>query len=137
MLGNSKYVIIISFPQQNWIREGVTIQVLITILVIFDVSGAIEAACWSSVLMTHKYFNCPTNIYKLTKSYLCRRTVVMRTNNVQLEKLVSNVCFGKGLWNIQYKSFLTWNSGNKPKNSLSRRIINNCKDKKYMRSMKY
>ena len=52
MLGNSKYVIGFSFPQQNWIREGVTIQVLITILFILDVSGSFDAACSPSVLMT-------------------------------------------------------------------------------------
>ena len=68
MLGKSKYVIIISLPQQNWIREGVTIHVLITILANLDVSGAFDVAWWPSILMTHKYFNCPTDIYKISKT---------------------------------------------------------------------
>jgi len=46
MLGNPKFVILISFPRQRLIRENVTIQVLVTILVILDVSGAFDAAWW-------------------------------------------------------------------------------------------
>jgi len=57
MLGNSKYVIIITFPRQQLISERVTIQVLITILVILEVSGALDAAWWQSVLMTIKILN--------------------------------------------------------------------------------
>jgi hypothetical protein len=120
MLGNSKYVILISLPQQNWIREGVTIQVLITILVILDVSGAFDAAWWPSILMTVKGFNFPTNIYKLTQSYLSQITAVMSTNTVQVEREVSKGCpqgsccrpdFGISNTTL----FLIWSSGSKPK----------------------
>jgi len=45
MLSNSKYLILISLSEQNWISERVTIQVLVTILVILDVSGVFDAAC--------------------------------------------------------------------------------------------
>ena len=86
---------------------------LITILVILDVSGAFNAACWPSILMTVKGFNCPTNIYKLTKSYLSQSTAVMSTNNVHVEREVNKVCpqascFGKGAWNMQYNSLLNF-----------------------------
>jgi len=67
MLGNSKYVILITFPRQQLICERVTIERLITILVIVEVSGALNAARWPRMLMTLKDFNSPTNIYKLTK----------------------------------------------------------------------
>jgi len=113
MLANSKYVILISFPQQQRIRERVAIQILIIILVNLDVSGAFDAALWPSILMTVEGFNSPTNIYKLTKSYLSQSTAVMSTNTVQVERAPSNVCpqgscFGKGVWNMQYNSLLNF-----------------------------
>jgi hypothetical protein len=111
MLGKSKYVIFISLPQQNWIGQVVTIQVLITIFIILDVSGAFNASWRPSILMTVKCFNHPANIHKLTKSYLSQRTAVTSTNTVKVEKVFRKVCpqgscFGKGLWNVQYNSLL-------------------------------
>ena len=93
------------------ISERVTIQVLITILDILDVSSAFDAVWWPSILMTLKDFNSPTNIYKLTKSYLSQSTAVMSTNTVQVEREVSKdcpqgSCFGNGVWNTQYNSLL-------------------------------
>ena len=106
-------MIIISFPQQQRIRECVTIQVLITIPVILDVSGAFNASWRPSILMIVKCFNFSTNIYKLTKSYLSQGTAVTSTNSVQVKSEVSNVCpqvscFGKGAWNMQYNSLLNF-----------------------------
>ena len=111
MLDNSKYVILITLALQQRISERVTIQVLITILVILDVSGAFNAAWWPSILMTVKSFNYPTNIYKLTKRYLSQSTAAMSTNTVQVEREVSKgfpqvSCFGNGVWNMQYNSLL-------------------------------
>ena len=82
-----------------------------TRVVIPDVSGSFDAACWPSVLMTHKYFISTTNIYNQTNIYLCQRTAVMSTNILSVEKVVSNVCrqgscFEKGVWNVQYNSVL-------------------------------
>ena len=86
---------------------------LITIPVILDVRGAFNASWRPSILMTVKGFNSPTNINKLTKSYLCQRTAVMNTNTVQVEREVSKVCpqascFGKGAWNMRYNSLLNF-----------------------------
>jgi len=121
MLGNSKYVIRITFPRQKKkdtrTRHNTSVNHNPCFL---EVSSAFDAAWWPSVLTTLKDFNSPTNIYKLTKSYLSQSTAVMSTNTVKVEREVSNVCpqescFGNGVWNTQYNSSLTWNSGNKSK----------------------
>ena len=111
MLSNSKYLIPISLSEQNWIRKRVTVQVLVTILVILDVSGAFDAALWPSILVNLKDFNPPPNIYRLTKRYLRQSAEVISTNTVQVETEVSKVCpqgsrFGNGVWNMQYNSLL-------------------------------
>jgi len=82
---------------------------LITILVILDVKGAFEAAWWPSILMALKDFNCPRNLYYLTKSYFSHRTAVM---SVQVEREVSKGC-PQEISNTTH--FLTRTSGNKPK----------------------
>jgi len=61
---------------EDGLREG-----LITILSL-DVKGAFDAAWWPSILMTLKEFNCPRNLYNLTKSYFSQRTAVMSINTV-------------------------------------------------------
>jgi hypothetical protein len=102
---------------EDGLREG-----LITILVSLDVQGAFDAARWPRILMTLKDFNCPRNLYNLTKSYFSQRTAVMSTNTVQVEREVTKgdkdlvVDQDFGISNITL--FLTWNSGNKPKQSL-------------------
>ena len=87
-------------------REG-----LITILVSLDIKGAFDTAWWPNILTTLKEFNCPRNLYNITKSYFSQRTAVMSTNTVHIEREVSKdcpqgSCFGSGFWNIQYNSFL-------------------------------
>jgi hypothetical protein len=84
---------------------------LITILVSLDGKGAFDAAWWPSILMALKDFNCPRNLYYLTKSYVSHRTAVMSTSTVQVEREVSEVfpqgsCCRPGFWNIQYNSLL-------------------------------
>ena len=111
MLDNSKYVIFISFPRQERISERVTLPVLNTILVIFDVRWAFDAAGLLSILMTVKGFNSTTDVYKVTKCYLSQKTAVRSTNNVKVEREDSNVCpqgpcFGNEVSNIQYNSLL-------------------------------
>jgi ribonuclease HI len=91
---------------EDGLRDG-----LITILVSLDVQGAFDAAWWPSILMTLKDFNCPRNLYNLTKSYFSQRTAVLSTNTVQVEREVTKgcpqgSCCGPGFWNIQYNSLL-------------------------------
>ena len=111
MLGDSKFVIFISFPRQQLICELITIKVLVTILVILDVSGAFDAAWWPSILMALKDFYSPTNIKKLTKRYLSQSTAVMSTKTSHVEREVSKSCpqgscFGNGVCNTQHNSLL-------------------------------
>ena len=52
---------------------------------------------------------CPKNIHELTKSYFSKRTAVMATNTLSIEKEISrgcpqSSCSGPGMWNLQYNS---------------------------------
>jgi hypothetical protein len=69
------------------LRQG-----LITVLVSLGVNRTFNAAWWTRVLRTLKYFNCRGILYYLTKSYFGQRTAVMSTNSVQVEKVVSKGC---------------------------------------------
>ena len=67
------------------------------------------AAWWPSMLNILQDFNCPRNLYNLTKSYLSQRIAVMTTNTIQVAREVSKgcphgSCCGPGLRNIQYNS---------------------------------
>jgi len=68
---------------KEFIEEGLRKE-LITILVSLDVKGAFDAAWWPSILMARKDFNCPRNLYHITKSYFNHRTAVMSTSTVQV-----------------------------------------------------
>jgi hypothetical protein len=70
--------------------------------------------------MALKDFNCPRNLYYLTKSYFSHRTAVMSTSTVQVEREVNKgypqgSCCGPGFWNIQYNSLLNLNFRQQPK----------------------
>jgi hypothetical protein len=95
---------------KEFVEEGLR-QELITILVSLYVKGAFDAAWWTSILKTLKDFNCPRNLYYLTRSYFSQRTAVMSLNTVQVEREVikgcpQGSCCGPGFWNIQYNSIL-------------------------------
>jgi hypothetical protein len=81
-------------------------------VVSLDVKEAFEAAWWSSILMELKDFNCPRNLYCLTKNYFSHRTAVMSTSSVQVDREVNKGCTQE-ISNTTH--FLTWTSGNKPK----------------------
>jgi len=72
---------------KEFIEEGLR-KGLITIVVSLDVKGAFDAAWWPSILIALKDFNCPRNIYYLTKSYFGHRTAVMSTSTVQIVREV-------------------------------------------------
>jgi hypothetical protein len=53
----------------------------------------------------------PNNLYKLTKSYFTKRTTILATNSVRMEKKLSRgcpqgSCSAPGYWNLQYNSLL-------------------------------
>ena len=72
---------------KEFIEEGLR-KGLITILVSLDVKGAFDAAWWPSILMALKDFNCPRNLYYLTKSCFSHKTAVMSTNTFQVQRAV-------------------------------------------------
>jgi hypothetical protein len=97
---------------KEFVEEGLR-QGLITIIVSLDVRAASDAAWWLSIIKTLIDFNCPRNLYCLTKIYLSKRTAVMTTNTLQVEREVSKgcpqgPCCGPGFWNIQYNSLLNF-----------------------------
>ena len=53
---------------KEFIEEGLR-KGLITILVSLDVKGAFDAAWWPSILMALIDFNCPRNLYYITKRF--------------------------------------------------------------------
>ena len=104
---------------KKFVEEGLR-QGLITILVSLDVQGTFDAAWWPGILNTLQDFNCPRNLFYLTKSYLSQRTAVMTTNTLQVVRDVSKgcpqgSCCGPGLWNIQYNSLLNLEFGKQTK----------------------
>jgi len=62
---------------------------LITILVSLDVKGTFHATWRHSILMAPRDFNCPRNLYYVTKIYFSHRTAVMSTSTDQVERKVS------------------------------------------------
>jgi len=72
---------------KEFIEEGLR-KGLITILVRLDVKGAFDAAWWPSILTALKDFNCPRNLYYLTKSCFSHKTAVMSTNTFQVQRAV-------------------------------------------------
>ena len=76
-----------------------------------DVQGAFDSAWWPSILNTLINFNCPRNLYNITKSYLSDRRCTLSPNNLTVERNLSRgcpqgSCCGPSLWNIQYDSLL-------------------------------
>jgi hypothetical protein len=77
----------------------------IVALVSLDVKGAFDAAWWPSILKTLKDFQCPRNLYNLTRNYFNYRSAFFSTNSMSIEKAVNKgcpqgSCSGPGYWNI-------------------------------------
>ena len=80
-------------------------------LVSLDVRGAFDAAWRPGILRELRKYNCPKNLYALTRSYFTHRTAEMPTNSLKVEKVVSIGCpqgsyCGPGFWNLQFNSLL-------------------------------
>ena len=74
-----------------------------------DVKEAFKAAWWPSVLMGLKDAECSRNLYDLNQGYFSQRTAMITTNNISLERRVTNgwpqgSCCGRGFWNLLYNS---------------------------------
>jgi hypothetical protein len=53
-------------------------------LVILDVKGTLGAVWWQRVLMYLKDFQCPRNLYNLTKKYFSERPAFISTNSMRI-----------------------------------------------------
>ena len=63
--------------------EPVLERIGFVIMTSLDVKGAFNAASWTSILHSLKEFNCPRNMYNLSKGYFSNRTAVLTMNNVK------------------------------------------------------
>jgi len=77
-----------------------------------DVQGAFESAWWPAILQCLRDFNCPRNLYILSKEFFSNRTAIINTNNFTIERHITRVfpqgsCSGPGFWNILYNSLHT------------------------------
>jgi hypothetical protein len=57
---------------KEFVEEGLR-QGLITIIVSLGFKGSFDAACWPSILKTLKDFNCPSNLYYLSRRYFSQK----------------------------------------------------------------
>jgi len=95
---------------KGFIEEGFSAGEII-VLISLNVKGAFDAAWWPSILNGPKAYNCPKNLYNLSKSYFSQRTAVLSLNNVSIERTVTKgnpqgSCCWPGYWNILLNSIL-------------------------------
>jgi hypothetical protein len=84
------------------------------------IQGAFDSAWWPGILQGLRDFNCPGNLYKLSKEYFSNKTAVMTTNNTTIERRITKgcpqgSCCVPGFWNILYNSLLTLELTNRSK----------------------
>jgi hypothetical protein len=95
---------------KEYVEEGLAAGEII-VLISLDVKGAFDAAWWPSILNGLKAYNCPKNLYNLSKSYFSQRSAVLSSNNISIRGTVTkgspqgSLC-GPGYWNILYNSLL-------------------------------
>ena len=83
-------------------------------IVSLDVKGAFDAACWPAILNGLRAYECPNNLFNLTRSYFTQRSAYLTTNNYRIQREVrkgypQGSCCGPGLWNIVYNTILNLN----------------------------
>jgi hypothetical protein len=74
----------------------------LVIMTSLDVQGAFDSAWWPGILQGLRDFNCPSNLYKLSKEYFSNRTAVMITNNTIDRRITKGCpqgsCCGPGIY---------------------------------------
>jgi len=73
---------------KGFAEEGLTGGEII-VLISLDVKGAFDAAWWASILNGLKVYNCPKNLYNLSRSYFSQRSAVISSNNVSIQRIVT------------------------------------------------
>jgi len=59
------------------------------VLISLDVKGAFGASWWPSILNGLKAYNCPKNLYNLSKSYFSQRSAVLSSNYASIQRTVA------------------------------------------------
>jgi len=73
---------------KGFVEEGLAAGEII-VLISLDVKGAFDAAWWPSILNGLKAYNCPKNLYNLSKSYFSQRSAVLSSNNASIQRTVT------------------------------------------------
>jgi hypothetical protein len=81
---------------KGFIEEALTKGQIIT-SVSLDIRGVFVAAWWPSILKVLKDFQCPRNLYILTKYYFSERPAFISTKNMRTDTTVNKVCT-QGSW---------------------------------------
>ena len=84
----------------------------LVIMTSLDVQQAFDSASWPAILRGLRDFNCPRNLYILSKEFFSNRKAVINTKNFTIERHITKgcpqgSCSLVGLWNILYNSLLT------------------------------
>ena len=84
----------------------------LVIITSLDVQQAFDSASLPAILQGLIDFNCPRNLYILSKESFSNRKAVINTKNFTIERHITKgcpqvSCCGAGLWNILYNSLLT------------------------------
>jgi hypothetical protein len=73
---------------KGFVEEGLAAGEIV-VLISPNVKGALDAACWPSILNGLKAYNCPQNLYNLSKSYFSQRFAVLSSNNDSMQRTVT------------------------------------------------
>jgi len=72
---------------KGFVEEGLAAGEIV-VLISLDVKGAFDAAWWPSILNGLNAYNCPKNLYNLSKSYFRQGTAVLSSNNASIQRTV-------------------------------------------------
>ena len=84
----------------------------LVIMASLDVQKAFDSAAWPVILRGLRDYNCPRNLYNLSKAFFSDRKAVINTQNFTIERNITKgspqgSCSGPRFWNILYNSLLT------------------------------
>jgi hypothetical protein len=73
---------------KGFVQEGLAAGEII-VLISLDVKGAFDAAWWPSILNGLKAYNCPKNLYNLSRSYFSQQSAVLSSTNASIQRTVT------------------------------------------------
>jgi hypothetical protein len=73
---------------KGFVEEGLAAGEII-ILISLDFKGTFDAAWWPSIVNGLKAYNCPKNLYNVSKSYFSQRSAVLSSNKASIQRTVT------------------------------------------------